>query len=209
MTVRTLIGDCRTILPTLPPGSVQCVVTSPPYYGLRDYGTAQWEGGDAECDHEAPNGQGATGQRADRTFTANQPYREACGKCGARRVDAQIGLEPTPEAYLATMVGVFREVRRVLRIIDGPPISGGIIPQVKPCVVLDPFGGAGTTGLVADRLQRDAVMIELNPQYVGMADARIVDDCPLFSSWPPADDPADERMAFDAEQRDLFAVAAD
>ncbi len=38
-----------------------------------------------------------------------------CGKCGARRIDAQIGLEPTPEEYVATMVGVFREVRRVLR----------------------------------------------------------------------------------------------
>ena len=42
-------------------------------------------------------------------------YRDTCGKCGAVRVDRQIGLEATPEAYLATMVGVFREVRRVLR----------------------------------------------------------------------------------------------
>ena len=41
--------------------------------------------------------------------------RDTCGKCGARRVDRQIGLEPTPDEYLATMVAVFREVRRVLR----------------------------------------------------------------------------------------------
>ena len=49
--IRLLSGDCRDVLPTLPADSVQCVVTSPPYYGLRDYGTAQWDGGDAACDH--------------------------------------------------------------------------------------------------------------------------------------------------------------
>ena len=32
------VGDCLAILPTLPEGSVQCCVTSPPYFGLRDYG---------------------------------------------------------------------------------------------------------------------------------------------------------------------------
>jgi DNA modification methylase len=44
-----------------------------------------------------------------------QQYPDACGKCGARRVDSQIGLEATPEAYVAALVGVFREVKRVLR----------------------------------------------------------------------------------------------
>lgn len=48
-------------------------------------------------------------------------------------------------------------------------------------VVLDPFGGAGTTGLVADRLGRDAVLIELNPAYAEMARTRITDDAPLFA----------------------------
>src|SRR5271169_1175015 len=41
-----LLGDCRAILPTLDAGSARCCVTSPPYFGLRDYGTATWEGGD-------------------------------------------------------------------------------------------------------------------------------------------------------------------
>ena len=50
-----------------------------------------------------------------------------------------------------------------------------------PCTVLDPFGGAGTTGLVADRLQRNAVLIELNPQYAAMAERRIHNDAPLFA----------------------------
>ena len=63
------------------------------------------------------------------------------------------------------------------------------------CTVLDPFAGAGTTLLVADRLQRRAVGIELNGDYTRMAMARVVDDAPLFTAWPPAEDPADARMA--------------
>ena len=113
--LKILTGDCLAILPTLPAQSVQCCITSPPYWGLRDYGTAAWDGGSAECDHIAPNGQGKNGDRADRTFTASVPYRDLCGKCGARRIDSQIGLESTPEEYLAKMVSVFREVKRVLR----------------------------------------------------------------------------------------------
>jgi DNA modification methylase len=62
------VGDCRAVLAELPAESVHCVVTSPPYYGLRDYG---------------------------------EP--------------GQLGLEPTPDAYIANLVAVFREVRRVLR----------------------------------------------------------------------------------------------
>ena len=45
-------ADARAI--PLADGSVHCVVTSPPYWGLRDYGLGLWEGGDAECDHEKP-----------------------------------------------------------------------------------------------------------------------------------------------------------
>jgi DNA modification methylase len=50
-----------------------------------------------------------------------------------------------------------------------------------PCTVLDPFGGAGTTGLVADRLGRNAILCELNPEYAAMAEARIRGDNPLFA----------------------------
>jgi DNA modification methylase len=48
-------------------------------------------------------------------------------------------------------------------------------------VILDPFGGAGTTGLVADRMQRDAILVELNPEYAEMARRRIHGDSPLFA----------------------------
>jgi DNA modification methylase len=61
-------GDCLEILPTLEANSIQCVVTSPPYWGLRDYGCA-----------------------------------------------GQLGLEKTPEEYVANLVRVFQEVKRVLR----------------------------------------------------------------------------------------------
>jgi hypothetical protein len=54
--------------------------------------------------------------------------------------------------------------------------------DTMPCTVLDPFGGAGTTGLVADRLGRNAILIELNPDYAQMARHRIIDDAPLFAS---------------------------
>ena len=121
--IRLLPGDCREVLATLPANSVHCVVTSPPYYGLRDYGTAQWAGGDAACDHQQPSGQrqdvgrekidGFNGPVS--TGLSVKQYRDTCGKCGATRVDRQIGLEATPDAYLAEMVAVFREVKRVLR----------------------------------------------------------------------------------------------
>ena len=55
MTTRMLIGDCREVLATLEDASVHCVVTSPPYFGLRDYGMAQWQGGDSECNHRRFN----------------------------------------------------------------------------------------------------------------------------------------------------------
>lgn len=47
--------------------------------------------------------------------------------------------------------------------------------------VLDPFGGSGTTGLVAQRLGRDAILCELNPEYVAIATARVRGDAPLFA----------------------------
>lgn len=109
-------GDALTVLRTLPEASAHCCITSPPYWGLRDYGTAEWKGGRPDCDHLMIRGtQGKTGQRADRTHTQRQPYKTVCKRCGAKRVDQQIGLEKTPGEYVARLVEIFREVRRVLR----------------------------------------------------------------------------------------------
>ena len=119
--VRLYQGDWQDVLKSLPAASVHCCVTSPPYWGLRDYGTATWEGGDAECEHAAPKTGGGvkggalvgTGNRDG--YSADGQYRAICLKCGARRIDRQLGLEPTPSEYVAKLVAGFREVRRVLR----------------------------------------------------------------------------------------------
>lgn len=112
-------GDVRDVLPTLPDESVQCVVTSPPYWGLRDYGTASWDGGDPACDHRKRSRQGTKGTTHSAPTAALDGvvdfHADTCGRCGAIRQDRQLGLEQTPDEYVAAMVGVFREVRRVLR----------------------------------------------------------------------------------------------
>ncbi len=122
-----LVGDALETLQAMPAESVHCCVTSPPYWGLRDYGTGAWAGGDADCDHMGPpkasdkSGLKNDGRPSEMVGqneyerAATVPFRDACGKCGATRVDQQLGLEPTPDQYVANMVNVFREVRRVLR----------------------------------------------------------------------------------------------
>jgi DNA modification methylase len=120
---RVIEGDCRKVLAMLDAGSVQTCVTSPPYFGLRDYGTATWKGGDPECDHikteqhreqpERPKGWDGVFRNTSQPLPVG--YERICGKCGAARIDAQLGLEDTPEKYIASLVKVFREVRRVLR----------------------------------------------------------------------------------------------
>jgi DNA modification methylase len=113
---RILEGDAAGVLQKLDAQSIQTCITSPPYWGLRDYGTAAWDGGDPECDHQPPFGSSSSrleGGKATQESAKN--YRDRCGKCGATRIDSQLGLEPTPEQYVANLVAVFREVRRVLR----------------------------------------------------------------------------------------------
>jgi len=119
-------GNCLDILPTLEAESVQMVCTSPPFYNLRDYGTAKWEGGSPKCDHVQSynlkrdhNGShafGLTRGTEPSRRTSIMRYRDVCGKCGALRIDNhQLGLEKTPEQYIENLVKVFREIRRVLK----------------------------------------------------------------------------------------------
>lgn len=80
----------------------------------------------------------------------------------------EVATAPFSEAHFATFPPALIEPC----ILAGCPKNG---------TVLDPFAGAGTTGLVADRLQRNAVLIELNPKYVEIAQRRIGSDAPLFT----------------------------
>ncbi len=89
--------------------------------------------------------------------------------------------------------------RRSVWTVATQPFSGAHFATfppalIEPCIlagcpeggtVLDPFGGAGTTGLVADRLGRNAVLVELNPEYAEMARRRIEGDAPLLVQIPP------------------------
>lgn len=112
-----IMADVIQGLRSLPDESVHCCVTSPPYFGLRDYQTAKWEGGSADCDHALPSDAPNSTKMTDgqQTSHAGRFAHLPCKKCGAIRIDSQIGLEKTPEEYVAKMVDVFREVRRVLR----------------------------------------------------------------------------------------------
>jgi DNA modification methylase len=79
-----------------------------------------------------------------------------------------IATQPYPGAHFAVMPPALAE-----RCIKAGCPEGG--------TVLDPFGGAGTTGLVADKLGRSAILCELNPEFSEQAEGRIVGDCPLFA----------------------------
>jgi DNA modification methylase len=110
--------NCSVGLKNLPDNIIDCCVTSPPYYGLRDYGTAQWEGGDINCSHKREGKHGKsciTGQDQVIGEIGDAIYKSVCPKCGAVRIDEQIGLEETPEEYISRLVEVFTEVYRILK----------------------------------------------------------------------------------------------
>ena len=112
------VGDVFERLAEIPSGSVRTCVTSPPYWGLRDYGTAEWEGGNPDCQHtisyaDADNLK-LVGEKGNGLERVTRGKRDECLRCGATRRDSQLGLEETPEQYVENMVRVFREVRRVL-----------------------------------------------------------------------------------------------
>ena len=128
MTVRILDGDVRERLAELPDGSVQCCVTSPPYYGLRNYG-----------------------------------------------VEGQLGLEPTLAEYIATMVDVFRDVRRVLRddgtlwLNIGDSYNAGTSALRKPPKNVN-HGYWENAGAMGDRRVTDATT---KPKDLMMVPARL------------------------------------
>jgi len=112
-------GGSLEILKQMPSESIHCAMTSPPFYALRDYGTGVWEGGDPNHDHDtvgARGGRGGSGtldKRSADAMPSTVPAKRC--SCGAVYVDAQIGLEDTPEEWADALVTVFRELRRVLR----------------------------------------------------------------------------------------------
>lgn len=269
MTVRVLQGDCRDVLKTLPADSVHSVVTSPPFFRLRDYQAEGQIGQEATPadfadalaevfsevrrvlrpdgslwlqlgDTYAAGGNGGGGS----LVAKRRQWTGAHERKGWRRQsvgfkekditlapfvvadtlraegwylrgtiiwDKMVATEPPrldrpstaheyifllskSEQYRVRHPGEPWFLSTVWTIRPQPTYTGH--PAVMPaelarrCIVcssapgdtvLDPFGGAGTTGLVADRLKRDAILIELNPEYAAMAEKRIYNDGPLFA----------------------------
>ena len=307
MAVRIIIGDCRETLRTLPAGSVNCCVSSPPYWGLRDYGHGDQIGleqtpdeyvaqlvavfrevrrvlrddgtlwlnlGDSYAAHGAGHG-GKEAAYLDRSARKARkappglkpkdlvgiPWRVAFAlqadgwwlrsdiiwakpnpmpesvtdrptkaheyvflltKSARYWYDADAIAEPTsypvPDDRALSgdysdgsgrndngehrsggfVTGATRNARTVWTIAT-QPYPGAHFAVMPPalaerCIkagcpeggtVLDPFGGAGTTGLVADKLGRNAILCELNPEFSEQAEGRIVGDCPLFAEVTP------------------------
>lgn len=318
MSVRVLTGDCREVLKTLPSESVDCIVTSPPYYGLRDYGVAGQIGLEetpdayvkelvsifrdcrrvlkdagtlwlnlGDCYVSAPPGnktvndidgnyrrkmerQLGHGEDRDAIYAKHKipglKQKDLMGMpwavAFALRADGWwlrqdiIWSKPNPmpesvtdrctkaheylfllsksaryffDAEAVKEAGVLgphirdrasnfkkvgsqdddfgshdkgaplivcdgtRNKRSVWEVATAPFSEAhfATFPPdlIEPCIkagspeggtVLDPFGGAGTTGLVADRFQRNAILIELNPAYATMAQNRISNDAGMF-----------------------------
>jgi DNA modification methylase len=313
VTVQILIGDCLDVLRTLPDGMAQACVTSPPYFGLRDYGHAGQIGLEPTPDEfvaalvtvfrevrrvlrddgtlwlnlgDSYNAAGRVGHGTrigykQSTNRASDSGADACrpsvaalkpkdligipwrvafalqadgwylrqdiiwhkpnpmpesvtdrctkaheyvfllSKSARYFYDAQAVAEPFADARMGASgaktlpysegagrrdtlsdgakkgLGVSpgdTRNRRSVWTIATQPFSGAHFATMPPelaetCIkagskpgdmVLDPFGGAGTTGLAADRLQRDATLIELNPAYAAIARDRITGDAPLF-----------------------------
>lgn len=311
MSVTILVGDVRTRLASVPNQSVHTCVTSPPYFGLRDYGHAGQMGLEktpAEYVAELVavfrevrrvlKDDGTLWLNLGDSYAANEGQRKATDKPGAKQATSAgsigapsravdglpaknlIGIpwrvafalqadgwylrsdiiwhkpNPMPESvtdrptkaheylfllskseryyydaaaiaedaihagavvtnnagknsemgeYGQTRGGFLREGgvtvkdtrnKRTVWTVPTAPFKGAHFATfppalIEPCIlagcpkggtVLDPFGGAGTTGLVSDRLERNAVLCELNPEYAKMAASRIAGDNPMFST---------------------------
>jgi DNA modification methylase len=129
---------------------------------------------------------------AELCIRAGTSEKGCCPRCGAGwvRMSESIGRVPAgnawgpnaavhPDRKEGAVGGLYRKVRRE----NGWLPSCSCLPhKPMPSTVLDPFAGAGTTGLVADRLGRNAILIELNPSNTAMARQRLEGDAGMFAS---------------------------
>jgi len=120
--------DCRDTLKRMPDNSVDCVVTSPPYWGLRNYNVkpSVW-GGSPDCIHEwqverhnlRPHGDDGSGGNLGGTQNNQMQSRigiilsDLCRRCGAWR--GCLGLEPSFELYIEHLIEIFQQIQRILK----------------------------------------------------------------------------------------------
>lgn len=131
-----------------------------------------------------------------RQTTKGEPDTEHQRACGGDALGAYAGV--ATKDYAATGAVNASDLKR--RVLEGMRaiITTGWTPTCvcernipTPATVLDFFGGAGTTGVVADRLGRDAILMELNAEYVEIARSRFIKDAGMFANIAPTPgDPA-------------------
>ena len=123
---KVYVGNCLEVLKTFPDESLDMCITSPPYWGLRDYGTeGQIWGGDNKCKHDFDKSKrklhsGSWG-KDDNVLPHYKNATElnwevedsTCNKCGAW--NGQLGLEPTPDMFVDHLCDIFDEIKRCLR----------------------------------------------------------------------------------------------
>ena len=134
--VKIIQGDALKVLTEMPEESVQCVVTSPPYWGLRKYAGEQemvWE--DNHCEHR---------------WDSVPPRRQICSICGATK--SAFGLESTPEEYVSHTIEFLRAIRRVLRK------DGVVFWNIGDSY----YGGGGASGHTAETLNLGRVTSSYN-----------------------------------------------
>ncbi len=135
-TNKVICGDCLEVMKKMPNECVDMVMTSPPYWGLRDYGIKQIFRGDKDCEHEWGNqlshpkqekrtikqlrsSSGLSWNRGENAsifkWQEYSPKNQGnfCLKCQAWK--GQLGLEPTPELYIEHLTAIFNEAKRVLK----------------------------------------------------------------------------------------------
>lgn len=181
-TVRTLQGHVLDRLRDLPDNSVHCVVTSPPYWGLRSYLPTDHPLKKYEIGMEKTPAEYIAKMteifrevrrvlRPDGTCWVNlgDCYATGGGPQGERFKDTNGTKAQNPRDLKARILAGMRERKTV----GWQKTCKCETDKRKPCVVLDPFGGSGTTGQVAIEEGRDAILIELNPEYIPLIEKRI------------------------------------
>jgi len=267
MSVKIRVGDCRQLLKTVPDETIDCVVTSPPYFWLRDYGVDGQIGHEADLDsfvdviasvfeeikrtlkpsgvvwlnlgdsYYSGNGQphGSDPRSASRNFIRSKlrpldvsgwdiPKKSLCGVPWRVALEMQrrgwtlradvIWCRPTALAEPSVKdrparqheyLFMFSKSRRYYfdrsalkeesvwhighqRGLDGHSAAFPV-ELAERCilsgsppggVVLDPFAGSGTAGIAAHRNGRDAILLELNPEYAAVAEKRLRAEGALF-----------------------------
>jgi len=124
--VEVICGDCLEVMKGMAENSVQCVVTSPPYWGLRKYeGNQEKVWGDNHCEHQwgeelVRRDRGSlhgVNAQAGNTLTGvsgiETKQGQLCSLCGSWR--GALGLEPSPELFIRHLIEILREIKRVLK----------------------------------------------------------------------------------------------